>query len=113
MELSDDVKRILGEDSWQFYRCYKCGRIISALELSRGLRPKLGESAKACPCGSLKCQPTQITAEDYAKPQVIEMAVSLGFTRKQYLDDFDMEAQDKMLPARMAMMRGEIEELYQ
>lgn len=112
MELSNEIKQILGEDSWQFYRCYKCGRTINALELSAGLKPPLGEGAKVCPCGSLRCQPAQITAEDYGKPQVLAMAKHLGFTKQQILDDFEIESVGKMASSQIQTIRQQIEEYF-
>lgn len=109
MELSKELKEVIGEDSWQFYRCYKCARIINAMELAAGLKPAIGEIAKACPCGSLRCQPTQITAEHYGEPQVIAMAKHLGFSKQQYRDDFDIESVS--MPAeRVAEIAKQIED---
>ncbi len=70
------------QSTFEFYRCYKCNRLISMLDESRALKgeaypggPKVQEpDGKVCPCGSPKYQPTNLCWYDWFLPKVWKMA---------------------------------------
>lgn len=62
---------------FDFLKCVPCGRICSRTEMEAAIAP--GGNGQACPCGSLKYSPFQITWAHYTLPQVIR-AARLQFT---------------------------------
>jgi hypothetical protein len=90
--LSPELKRMIGENAFQFYRCYKCGDLISAMELAVAL----GTNGIACGCGSMQIQPTQVRTADYTRRNVVEMAVHLDFSEEDYMEDFARETGEPM-----------------
>jgi hypothetical protein len=40
---------------WDFFRCFKCHRLLTRLEVLDGLKHRQGQS---CPCGSLNVSPS-------------------------------------------------------
>lgn len=50
------------------YRCFKCGRLLTALEIERVWATAEKDTSKTvvgiCPCGSSKIQPTNMTPEE-------------------------------------------------
>ncbi len=57
-------------DSFDFYQCKKCGRLITHIESLRNI-PK----GKICPCGSLKFGPIDPKWFQYFLPRVMWFAV--------------------------------------
>ena len=70
MKMSDELKSINGDD-FDFYRCYKCGRLITAIEVARD-RYRDGEACGGC--GSTTFQPSNIAWYDWLKPRVLYFA---------------------------------------
>ena len=60
---------------YDFMRCAKCGRLCTKLEMERALGPE-GTGA-ACPCGSLKYQPTNLVWWEWVYPRVLVYAWTL------------------------------------
>ena len=87
MTLSSELQKLLGDDACQFYRCYKCHGLISAIELAVALNT----TGIACKCGSMKIQPTQVLGSEYVRSNVIDMAVHLDIAYEDYIQDFLLE----------------------
>ena len=83
-----NVQKIVDENGYQFFSCYKCGELISAIELAYALNT----TGIGCRCGSMKVQPTQVKLAQYSLRNVVEMAIYLKIDEKDYLSDFEMEA---------------------
>lgn len=105
--LSPELKKLIGEDGFQFYRCYACGALISAMELAIALHSKTGTP---CKCGSMKVQPAQVKPSDYPELNVVEMAVHLGIAEDAYVEDYLQEQGNPdhvpLIRRRFAEVRG-------
>jgi hypothetical protein len=53
-------------------RCGKCGRLITKLEMQRALQPK--GHGEACPCGSRKYLPVNLSWHHWLLPRVLRFA---------------------------------------
>lgn len=53
---------------YDFLRCQKCGRLITKIEMARAIGP--GGDGKACPCESMKYQPTNLPWWGWLLPRV-------------------------------------------
>lgn len=62
----------LGEESYDFYRCKRCTRLVTQPQMIRGLRNPAG--ADVCPCGGLQFSPTNPTPGEYFLPRVLAFA---------------------------------------
>ena len=89
-DLGEDIKKLIGEDCFQFYRCYNCTEVISAMQMAVALK----KSGKICACGSMKVIPAEVKPGEYTRKNVIEMAVMMGVSEDAYLDDFRLEKGD-------------------
>ncbi len=81
------VQNIIDENGYQFFTCYKCGNLISAIELTYALNT----TGIGCRCGCMKVQPVQVKLEQYSQRNVVEMAIFLKFDEAAYIADFLME----------------------
>jgi hypothetical protein len=77
-ELTGYTHPVLGEHTYDFYRCQRCQRLVTQREMILGLSQRSGIAI--CPCGALKFSPTQVTWRDYRLEQVIR------FARERYSD---------------------------
>ncbi len=84
-----ETKNIIDEqDGYQFFSCYKCGELITCLELSRSLQT----TGRGCRCGCMKVQPTEIKVEQYVQRNAVELAIYLKISEADYTADFILEA---------------------
>ena len=84
MNVTADIQKLLGENAFEFYRCYRCHELISAMQMAVALNT----NGLVCGCGSMKVQPSQVKVAEYPNMNVIEMANHLGFTENDYIEDF-------------------------
>ncbi len=84
-----ETRNIVDEQGYEFFSCYKCGELITCLELSRALNT----TGKGCRCGCMKVQPTEVKVEQYTQRNVCEMAIYLKKGVEEYVDDFLREAE--------------------
>lgn len=84
------------QETYDFYKCQKCGRIVTALEFAAALG--VAGTGQACPCGALRFAPINITWREYRQPQVIRYA------RAQFGADGDRLLRDDL--AREAETEG-------
>ena len=85
--LGTEAQPIIDENGFQFFSCYKCGDLISAIELNRALNT----NGMGCRCGCMKVQPVQVKAEQYTQKNVVEMAIYLKIAEEDYRADFVLE----------------------
>ena len=68
------------KDSYDFYRCYMCRRLLTRLEEDAALHggSKRGETDMGmlimCPCGSGKYSPTNLLWYEWFYPRVLKFA---------------------------------------
>lgn len=55
-ELTGRTDPVLGQCAYDFYRCQRCQRLITAPQLARALAAT--KALRICPCGGLKFSPT-------------------------------------------------------
>ncbi len=84
-----EVQRIVDENGYQFFNCYRCGELISAIQLVYALNT----TGVGCRCGCMKVQPVQIKPEQYPLKNVVEMGMFLLVDESAYIDDFRHEIQ--------------------
>jgi DNA-directed RNA polymerase subunit RPC12/RpoP len=70
--LPEDPRHITA--AYDFYRCQKCNRLITALEERRAIMATSDAESNVCPCGGRRYSPTNLTAFDWFKPRVLEFA---------------------------------------
>lgn len=63
----------LGSDTYDFYRCFRCHRLLTNPEVVAGLQV---HPVKICPCGALKFSPTDPHWYEYVLPRVIRFAIA-------------------------------------
>ncbi len=63
---------ILGEASYDFFRCDRCFALVTQTHLTRALAS--GGKIKLCPCGGLKIRPTNPHWHEYLLPRVLAFA---------------------------------------
>jgi len=64
---------VLGEHAYDFYRCQRCQRLITAPQLARALTPTDGV-LRICPCRGLKFSPTWPIWYEFLLPRVLAFA---------------------------------------
>jgi DNA-directed RNA polymerase subunit RPC12/RpoP len=70
MKMSDELGKALGKDSYDFYSCYKCGRLITAVQMVRSLH----SDGNICKCGSKTVKPSNIQWFHWFYPEVLYFA---------------------------------------
>jgi hypothetical protein len=78
MELNADVLRVkagLKADDFDFYRCYKCGKLITRIDEIRAFTAGHKATGKICSCGSPKYQPSNPKWFEYLLPKVWKFAL--------------------------------------
>ncbi len=88
--MNSEVQNIINANGFQFFSCYKCGELISAIELDAALK----KDGVGCRCGCMKVQPVQVKVEQYTRRNVVEMAIHLGISEEAFVDDFLVEARE-------------------
>lgn len=83
----DTVQSIVDDDGYQFFGCYKCGELISAIRLAHAMNT----TGISCRCGCSKVQPVQVKPEQFVLKQVVEMGIWLKFNEVDYIADFRAE----------------------
>lgn len=68
------MKMGLGEDDYDFYRCYKCGRLITRYEEMIAFTNKSEKPGCICPCGSPKYSAANPRWYEYLLPRVLYFA---------------------------------------
>ena len=68
------LKMGLGEDDFDFYRCFKCGRLITRLEEIVSFSQKSKHPGAVCPCGSPKFSPANPRWYEFLMPRVWHFA---------------------------------------
>jgi hypothetical protein len=68
------MKMGLGEDDFDFYRCYKCGRLITRFEEMLSFTKKSKNPGAICPCGSPKYSAANPKWYEYFLPRVMYFA---------------------------------------
>lgn len=69
------AKGQVNEATFDFYSCYKCGRLITRLEEADAFNPKSPRLGKICPCGSLKYRPCNLPWWGWLLPRVWKFAL--------------------------------------
>jgi DNA-directed RNA polymerase subunit RPC12/RpoP len=64
----------LGESDYDFYRCYKCHRLITRVDEILFFTANSKTAGKVCPCGSMKYQPANPRWFEYFLPRTIRFA---------------------------------------
>lgn len=64
----------LGECTYDFYRCQRCQRLITAPQLARALAVQPDGTFRVCPCGGLKFSPTWPIWYEFLYPRVLTFA---------------------------------------
>ena len=67
-------KMRLGESDFDFYRCYKCRRLITRVEEILFFMEGSKTLGKPCPCGSLKYSPAWPRWYEFLLPRVLKFA---------------------------------------
>ena len=70
MDMSAELKQLIGDQSFDFYACYKCGRLLTAIELVRALH----RNGQPCPCGCQKIMPADLRWWQWMYPRVLYFA---------------------------------------
>jgi DNA-directed RNA polymerase subunit RPC12/RpoP len=68
--LLDKAKSRVGGSSYDFYRCFDCGRLISFVEERRAYDPKGKNYGRICPCGSRRYRPANLPWWGWFLPRV-------------------------------------------
>lgn len=68
------AKLKLNECDYDFYRCYKCHRLITRVEEIIFFTPGSKTAGIVCPCGSKKYTPANPHWHEYFLPRVIKFA---------------------------------------
>lgn len=58
---------------FDFWKCEKCGRLCTALEMAKALG--ISPTASCCPCGSLKYSPMNLPTWGWCLPRVWRFAI--------------------------------------
>jgi len=61
----------LGDDDFDFYRCYKCGRLITRYEEMKAFSVKAKKPGSICVCGSPKYSAANPRWYEFLLPRVI------------------------------------------
>jgi hypothetical protein len=69
------LKLGLGESDFDFYRCYKCGRLITRIDEMVAFSKKSKTKGNICHCGSPKYSPANPKWNEYFLPRVIFFAL--------------------------------------
>jgi hypothetical protein len=64
------AKADVNEDDFDFYRCYKCGRLITRIEEIKAFHNVNGKNCVVCPCGSPRYSPSNIKWNEWLLPRV-------------------------------------------
>jgi DNA-directed RNA polymerase subunit RPC12/RpoP len=64
----------LGAEDYDFYRCYKCGALITRIDEILFFTAKSKTAGSPCPCGSKKYSPTNPKWWEYFTPKVARFA---------------------------------------
>jgi hypothetical protein len=68
------AKAEVGEEDFDFYRCYKCGRLITRIEEIRGFYNAEEKKCSICPCGSARYSPANLKWYNWLLPRVWVLA---------------------------------------
>jgi hypothetical protein len=68
------MKMGLGESDYDFYRCYKCQRLITRLEEIQSFSKKSKKPGKIFKCGSPKYSPSNLRWYEWFYPRVLRFA---------------------------------------
>lgn len=63
---------VLGQCAYDFYRCQRCQRLVTAPQLARALQRT--DKLEICPCGGLKISPTNPLWWELFLPRVLSFA---------------------------------------
>jgi DNA-directed RNA polymerase subunit RPC12/RpoP len=77
MNLDASVTRAklkLNAEDYDFYRCYKCGRLITRVDEILFFAEASKTAGQPCPCGSKKYMPTNPLWWEYLLPRTIRFA---------------------------------------
>jgi hypothetical protein len=77
MNLDASVTRAklqLNEEDFDFYRCYKCHRLITRVDEILFFTPNSKTAGEVCKCGSKKYTPTNPKWWEYFLPRTIRFA---------------------------------------
>jgi DNA-directed RNA polymerase subunit RPC12/RpoP len=59
---------------YDFYRCFKCGRLITKLEEKKAFDPESKNKGEICPCGSARYSPCNLRWYHWFLPRVLNFA---------------------------------------
>ena len=60
----------VNKDEYDFYTCYKCGRLITRVEEIMAFIPGTKNSGKICKCGSMRYRPSNLPWWGWFLPRV-------------------------------------------
>lgn len=69
------LKLKLGNSDYDFYRCYKCNRLITRVDEIEAFSKGSTHKGSICPCGSPKYSPGNPIWYEYLLPRVIRFAI--------------------------------------
>lgn len=70
MEMSKELQDVIGKDGYDFYSCYKCKSLITALRMARAMY----SDGKICKCGSMTVNPCNLKWYHWFRPDVLYFA---------------------------------------
>ena len=68
------AKLNLGEADFDFYKCQKCGRLITRIEELAAFTPGTKSYGQICPCGNKKYHPVNMRWFHWFLPRVLRFA---------------------------------------
>jgi hypothetical protein len=87
MKQSDQIRADLGSKKFDFYRCYKCGKVITREEelmfyaWANEIPPGQEDEAVICDCGSMKIIPVKMSGDEWREKNVLRYSIKIILAR--------------------------------